>query len=109
MKKQQTIAEHQTGNICLPVTTNAQLVIADMLQLQKSLLLLENESLSRLPSSRRLKIQPLFRERDYDQFNQVPGINLSGKWLMDSGFHYHKHARIIPMSGLLIICPEKAP
>ena len=107
MKKQKAIEVPLVGNTALPVSDNAQLVIADMLQLQQSLLLLENESLSKLPASRRLKIQPLFRERDYDQFNQVPGINLSGKWLSDSGFHYHQHARIIPMNGLLVICPEK--
>jgi hypothetical protein len=109
MKNQQTIADPPVLNASLPVSTNAEIVIADMLQLQQSLLLLENESLSRLPASRRLKIQPLIRERDYDRYNQVPGINLSGKWLMDSGFHYHQHARIIPMNGLLVICPEKVP
>src|SRR5689334_2953419 len=109
MKKQQTTTELPVVNISLPLSSNAEIVIADMLQLQQSLLLLENECLSKLPASRRLKIQPLFRERDYDQFNQVPGINLSGKWLMDSGFHYHQHARIIPMNGLLVICPEKIP
>jgi hypothetical protein len=109
MKNQKTISEPPVVNIPLPVFSNAEIVIADMLQLQQSLLLLENESLSKLPASRRLKIQPLYRERDYDQFNQVPGINLSGKWLMDSGFHYHQHARIIPMNGLLVICPEKVP
>jgi hypothetical protein len=109
MKNQQTIAEPKVLNASLPVSTNAEIVIADMLQLQQSLLLLENESLSKLPASRRLKIQPLIRERDYDCYNQVPGINLSGKWLMDSGFHYHRHARIIPMEGLLVICTEKIP
>jgi hypothetical protein len=109
MKSQQTIAANEVINATLPVSSNAEIVIADMLQLQQSLLLLENENLSQLPASRRLKIQPLYRERDYDQYNQVPGINLSGKWLMDSGFHYHQHARIIPMNGLLVICPEKVP
>jgi hypothetical protein len=108
MKQQQTIPIPQvlTVPVLTPVTEK---VIADMLQLQQSLILLENESLSQLPASRRLKIQPLFRERDYDRYNQVPGINLSGKWLMDSGFHYHQHARVIPMEGLLVICPEKIP
>lgn len=106
MKQQQTIPIPQV----LPVPFSvAEKVIADMLQLQQSLVLLENESLSSLPACRRLKIQPLFREREYDQYNQVPGINLSGKWLLDSGFHSHRHARIIPMEGLLVICPEKVP
>jgi hypothetical protein len=107
MKQQQTIADPQAA----PAMSSSivEKVIADMMQLQQSLLMLEKEGLSLLPSTRRLKIQPLIRERDHDPFHTVPGLNLNGKWLMDSGFNYHEHARIIPMAGMLVICPEKVP
>ena len=108
MKQQQTIQPPQVPQAS-PPSPIAEKVIADMVQLQQSLLLLENEALALLPASRRLKIQPLIREREDDPHHLVPGLNLNGEWLMKSGFNYHQHARIIPIAGMLVICPEKVP
>lgn len=108
MKQQQTIPDPLVTTV-LPPSPIAEKIIADMLQLQQSLLLLENETLALLPASRRIKIQPLIRERENDPHHMVPGLNLNGEWLMKSGFNYHQHARIIPIAGMLVICPEKVP
>jgi hypothetical protein len=108
MKQQLTIPAPQAAPVLLssPITER---VMTDIIRLQQSLQLLENESLASLPSSRRLKIQPLMREREDDIHHLVPGLNLNGEWLMRSGFIYHQHARIIPIEGMLVICPEKVP
>jgi hypothetical protein len=108
MKQQQTIAAPSARPV-LPSSPMAEKVMADIIQLQQSLQLLENENLALLPLSRRLKIQPLMREREDDRHHLVPGLNLNGEWLMRSGFIYHQHARIIPIEGMLVICPEKVP
>lgn len=74
-------------------------------QLQLALTRLRQNGFALLPESRRLKIQPVIREKLYEPQHTIPAINLCGDWLQQAGFEYNRYVRIIPLYELLIICP----
>jgi hypothetical protein len=92
----------------LEALQNLTETLSNMGQLRQSLTILQHSGFTLLPESRRLKIQPLYREREDDPHHTVPGLHLSGEWLKQAGFNHHRHARIISLHELLIICPEES-
>ena len=92
----------------LEALQNLTETLADMGRFRQSLTILQHSGFTLLPDSRRLRIQPLYRERVDDPHHTVPGLHLSGKWLYEAGFNYPQHARIISLPELLIICPEQS-
>ncbi len=84
-----------------------QVALANMEQLRNNLGHLRSGGFTLLPESRRLKVQPIHRERDNDPYYVVPSLQLCGSWLQKTGFESNQHARIITLHQLLVICPEE--
>ncbi|HEX7845884.1 MAG TPA: SymE family type I addiction module toxin [Chitinophagaceae bacterium] len=80
--------------------------LANMGQLRQSLTNLRTAGFTLLPESRRLKVQPVFREKPDDLYYNIPSIQLCGEWLKNAGFDYSQYVRVIALNQLLIICPE---
>ncbi len=83
--------------------------LTNMGQLRQHLTNLRNGGFTLLPESRRLKVQPVLREKQSDPYHIVPSLQLCGDWLSQAGFEYNQYVRIITLNQLLIICPETAP
>src|SRR5690242_8525945 len=81
--------------------------LTNMGQLRQNLTSLRNGGFTLLPESRRLKVQPVFREKQSDPYHHVPSLQLCGDWLQHAGFEYNQYVRIITLNQLLIICPEQ--
>jgi len=81
--------------------------LGNMGQLRQNLNQLREGGFTLLPESRRLKVQPVPREKLSDPYHVVPSLQLCGDWLRQTGFEYNCHVRIITLHQLLIICPEK--
>lgn len=78
-------------------------------QLRQHLDLMRGSGFSLLPQSRRLKIQPLYRETFEEPYHIASCLHLAGDWLQACGFKHGHHARVITLHQLLIICPETLP
>jgi len=81
--------------------------LGNMGQLRQNLNQIREGGFTLLPESRRLKVQPVPREKLSDPFHVVPCLHLCGDWLRQTGFEYNNHVRIITLHQLLIICPEE--
>ncbi len=80
--------------------------LTNMGQLRQNLANLRENGFTLLPESRRLKVQPVPREKLSDPFHIVPSLQLCGDWLSVAGFEYNQYVRIISLNQLLIICPD---
>ena len=80
--------------------------LTNMGQLRQNLANLRESGFTLLPESRRLKVQPVPREKLSDPYHIVPSLQLCGDWLSVAGFEYNQYVRIISLNQLLIICPE---
>jgi hypothetical protein len=96
-----------TEQQCLDDLTHLQEALGNMGQLRQSLHSLRDNGFAMMPESRRLKVQPEFRETFSKPQQIVPVIRLCGNWLQQAGFDYNSHVRIITLHQLLIVCPEK--
>jgi len=83
--------------------------LTNMGQLRQNLANLRTGGFTLLPESRRLKVQPILREKQSDPYHNVPSLQLCGEWLRQAGFEYNEYVRIITLNQLLIICPETSP
>ena len=83
--------------------------LTNMGQLRQNLANLRDGGFTLLPESRRLKVQPHFREIQGNPYYNVPSLKLCGEWLRQAGFEHDQHVRIITLNQLLIICPETLP
>lgn len=54
------------------------------------------------PEVRTLKIQPMYRDREFE-IVKVPESRLAGNWLEKLGFNYGRRVTITTMNELLII------
>jgi len=81
--------------------------LTNMGQLRQNLTHLRDSGFTLLPESRRLKVQPVFREKMNDPYHRVPSLQLCGDWLRQVGFEHNHYVRIITLNQLLIICPEQ--
>ena len=79
----------------------------NMGQLRQNLTHLRDAGFTLLPESRRLKVQPVLREKLNDPYHVVPSFQLCGDWLRQAGFEHNQYVRIITLHQLLIICPEQ--
>ena len=84
-------------------------VLRHLENIKKNLTSFKEESIFHLPFTRRLKVQPIVRETDYDLHHTVPSFTLCGEWLKNAGFTENRHVRIIALNELLIIFPEATP
>jgi hypothetical protein len=82
--------------------------LTDMAKLRRSLRSLQEGGFRLMPDTRRLKVQPVFRETQADPYNFHPGIDLCGRWLSNAGFECEQHVNVIALHRLLIIFPENA-
>ncbi|HEX5153993.1 MAG TPA: SymE family type I addiction module toxin [Parafilimonas sp.] len=80
--------------------------LTNMGHLRQNLTNLRDNGFTLLPENRRLKIQPVLREKQSDPFHIVPSLQLCGDWLKQAGFEHNQYVRIITLDQLLIICPE---
>jgi len=80
--------------------------LTNMGQLRQNLANLRDAGFALLPESRRLKVQPVLREKQSDPYHSVPSLQLCGDWLRQAGFEHSQYVRIISLNQLLIICPE---
>jgi hypothetical protein len=62
----------------------------------------KSKSNFRRPEVRTLKIQPKYREHEFETV-KVPEIRFSGNWLEKLGFNYGRRVTITIMKELLIV------
>lgn len=77
--------------------------------IKQHLAFFKEENIFHLPFTRRLKVQPVVRETDYDPYHTIPSFALCGEWLKNAGFTENGHVRIITLKELLVIFPEATP
>lgn len=110
MKQQKTTPTPEpTEQKCLNALVHLQEALGNMGQLRQSLHSLRDNGFALLPESRRVKVQPEYRDPITKPEYIVPVIRISGEWLKQVGFDCHAHVRIIALNQLLIICPEQQP
>ena len=74
--------------------------------LKKLIAHLQKEDFSSLPGNRRLKVNCQQRERGRDERTYFPELILRGNWLQDAGIDYDSRVCVIPINGVLVVCPE---
>ena len=50
-----------------------------------------------------IKLSTLYQPRDYHQYNKVPMLKLSGKWLENAGFKPSKTVKVEVSDGKMVI------
>src|SRR5438552_821764 len=80
--------------------------LTNMAKLRRSLNVLQEGGFHLMPDTRRLKIQPIFRQTRDNPYNTLPGITLCGRWLNYAGFQSEQHVNVITLRGHIIIFPE---